>query len=133
MSTPIFGNIFQDLVPVYTHAYVDFWPVDTCVIAFEIKNTGDTSYLTCNSVSADPQRTNYLHLYPYIFSDEGIYPTEVVATYLHYLDQVPPPNSLTSTPFTVTVEPECKITSFMNDPSVSTTLETHYSIGDPVQ
>ena len=133
MSTPIFGNIFQDLVPLFTHAYADFWPVDTCVIAFEIKTTGDTSYLTCNSVTTDPLRTIELHLYPYIFSDEGTYPTEVIASYLHYSDQVPPPDTLTSSSFTVTVEPECRITAYANDPIVSTTLDTHYSIGDPTQ
>lgn len=132
MTTPIFGNIFQDLVPLFTHAYVDYWPVDTCVITFEIKTTGDTSYLTCNSASSDPLRTNNLHLYPYIFSDEGTYPTEVVASYLHFTDQVSPLNTLTSSTFIVKIEPECKITAYANDPSVSTTLSTHYSVGDPV-
>ena len=33
----------------------------------------------------------------------------------------------------MTVEPECRITAYANDPIVSTTLDTHYSIGDPTQ
>ena len=133
MSTPIFGNIFQDLVPLFTHNYASIWPADTCVINFEIATTGDTSYLTCNSVTNDPLWMTSLHLYPYIFADEGTYPTEVIASYLSYSDQVAPTNTLTSSTFQVIVEPECMITAYANNPSVSTTLETQYVIGDPVQ
>ena len=133
MSTPIFGNVYQDLSVPFTHEHAAIWPVDTCVIKFEIVTTGDTSYLSSNSVTSDALRTTELHLYPYIFADEGTYPTEVIASYLYYTDQVAPANTLTSSSFLVTVEPECKITSYMNDPSVSTTLEIAYTIGDPVQ
>ena len=46
MSTPIFGNVFQDLAPLFTHEHADIWPVGTCVISFYIKG-GDTTYLEC--------------------------------------------------------------------------------------
>ena len=77
----------------------------------------------------DPLLTTTLHLYPYIFADEGVHPTKVVAYFAKYTDQVPPTSELAiSSFFLVTVEPECKITSFVNDPSVSLTLEKNYII-----
>ena len=69
-----------------------------------------------------------LHLYPFIFANEGTHSTTVVAYYAKYNDQVKPTKEQASDSFLVTVEPECKITSFKNNPNVSKTLETNYII-----
>ena len=84
MITPIFGNVFQDLSSLFTHEHAKIWPEDTCVISFYIEG-GDTSYLKCYGI-ADPVIKTTLHLYPYIFADEGKYPTIVVAYYGKYTD-----------------------------------------------
>ena len=81
--------------------------MDTCVIKFEIKTTGDTSYLTLDSVTDDSLLTSSLHLYPHILTDEGTHSIEVVASYLYYSEQEAPYNTLTSSTFKVIILPEC--------------------------
>ena len=89
---------------MFTHEHAAIWPVGTCVISFYIEG-GDTSYLKCKGI-ADPVIKTTLHLYPYIFADEGKYSTKVVAYYGKYTDQVKPKSELAiSSSFEVTVEP----------------------------
>ena len=126
----MFGNVFQDLAPLFTHEHADIWPVGTCIISFKIKG-GDTTFLQCEA-TYNPVIKTTLNLFPYIFSDEGTYEKKVVAYYGKYTDQAEPTQELEiPSSFKVTVEPECKITSFMNDPNVSKTLETNYIINTP--
>lgn len=73
MSTPIYGNVYQELAPLFTHTLYEQGVLSAtdCVIGFEIVG-GDTTFLSV-------QGTTQLHEYPYIATDVGTYTITVKA------------------------------------------------------
>ena len=45
MSTPVYGNVYQELAPLFTHFYVNTFPANSCEIAFRIVG-GDRDYIS---------------------------------------------------------------------------------------
>ena len=69
-----------------------------------------------------------LHEYTNLSSDVGTYSVTLEAYYIAWVDYAQPTLYLTSNQFTVVVEPICEITSFKNNPLISTTLNHYYVI-----
>lgn len=82
MSTPVFGNVYQELAPLFTHFYVDDFPAGSCVIGFRIIG-GDRDF-----VSVVDDET--LHEYPYLSSDVGDHTITIEAFFISYIDPSDP-------------------------------------------
>ena len=140
MSTPVFSFIDQELAPLFTHEHRDLWSqtdkwgADPCIISFLIVG-GDTSYISTISVDlAEPDLKTSLFMEPVVSSDVGTHTVQVTAWYLVHTDSAYPlDRELTIGPLSATVEEDCPITSFVNNPAVSTVTSYDYVINSGVE
>ena len=120
MSTPLYGELYQETLSHFTYEHRNTWPDGTCTLAARV-NGGDTGYV------AIADNNDELYLYTPDLANIGSHTVVVEIYYIQWAESLAGPTQVfDSGSIIVTIEPLCMIETFENNPVVSSTLEMTY-------